>query len=231
MAVAGTHVGLLRKPTVPRRRSVRVALAYAANMASPRKPQWKTLQRFAENLVFNEAPKFIRQLQNSPTMQRGIQQGLRIGMEVFVGSASSPPAEITVGRPVTNNSAPTAHRARKLVYAPDLDGRADPGEIVWTWVVYEDDPSRGKDRPVLVVGRDHRTLLGLMMSSQQRHAADPDWVGIGSGSWDDEGRESWVRLDRVLDVPEEGIRREGAILQRDTFDAVAARLRADYSWS
>lgn len=189
------------------------------------------MQRFAENLVFNEAPKFIRQLQNSPTMQRGIQQGLRIGMEVFAGGTSSPPAEITAGRPVTSNSAPTAHRARKLVYAPDLDGRADPGEIVWTWVVYEDDPSRGKDRPVLVVGRDRRTLLGLMMSSQQRHAADPDWVGIGSGSWDDEGRESWVRLDRVLDVPEEGIRREGAILQRETFDVVAARLRAEYSWS
>ena len=68
---------------------------------------------------------------------------------------------ITAGRPVTNNSVPTAQRARKLVYAPDLDGRADPGEIVWTWVVYEDDPTRGKDRPVLVVGRDRRTLLGL----------------------------------------------------------------------
>ena len=115
---------------------------------------------------------------------------------------------------MTSNSAPTAHRARRLVYAPNLDGRADPGEIVWTWVTYEDDPTRGKDRPVLVVGRDRNTLLGLMMSSQERHAADRDWVGIGSGSWDDDGRPSWVRLDRVLDVPEEGIRREGAILER-----------------
>jgi hypothetical protein len=40
-----------------------------------------------------------------------------------------------------------------------------------------------------------------------------------------------VRLDRVLDVPEEGIRREGAILDRAIFDLVAARLRRDYSWS
>jgi hypothetical protein len=56
-------------------------------------------------------------------------------------------------------------------------------------------------------------------------------VAIGSGSWDDEGRQSWVRLDRVLDVPEEGIRREGAILERAVFDVVAARLRSDYSWS
>lgn len=113
---------------------------------------------------------------------------------------------------------------------PDLDGRADPGEIVWTWVAYEQDPTRGKDRPVLVVGRDRSVLLGLLVSSQERHAADRDWVGIGSGAWDYEGRESWVRLDRVLDVPEESIRREGAILEREVFDVVAARLRADYAW-
>lgn len=192
--------------------------------------QWRTLQRFQrnlENLVFGEAPRLIRQLQQSPTIQRGI----KIGLDVIVGGASEGQAEITAGRPVTSTSVPTAHRARRLVYAPNLDGRADPGEIVWTWVVYEDDPTRGKDRPVLVVGRDRHTLLGLMMSSQERHAADRDWVGIGSGSWDEDGRPSWVRLDRVLDVPEEGIRREGAVLQREMFDVVAARLRADYSWS
>jgi hypothetical protein len=204
-------------------------------MAQPGKGQWKTFQRFAENLVFNEAPKFIRQLQNSPTIQqgiqRGIQQGIQIGLNVITGGASDPPTAITAGRPVTSSSVPTRHRARKLVYAPDLDGRADPGEIVWTWVVYEDDPARGKDRPVLVVGRERHTLLGLMLSSHERHAEDRDWIGIGCGSWDYDGRSSWVRLDRVLEVPEEGIRREGAILDREIFDRVAARLRADYSWS
>jgi hypothetical protein len=196
-------------------------------MPSARKSPWATLQRFAENLVFNDAPNFIRQLQKSPTVQRGI----KIGLDVIIGSATEAPAEITAGRPVTRNSAPTAYRARKLVYSPNLDGRADPGEIVWTWVTYEDDPTRGKDRPVLVVGRDREVLLGLMMSSQERHAADRDWVGIGSGSWDEAGRPSWVRLDRVLDVPEEGIRREGAILEAAVFDIVAARLRSEYSWS
>jgi hypothetical protein len=196
--------------------------------------QWKTLQRrlgkAAENLMFNEAPKLIRQLQNSPALQRGIQQGIRFGLDALAGT-QEPTPEIAAGRPVTQNSVPTAHRARKLVYSPDLDGRADPGEIVWTWVVYEDDPSRGKDRPVLVVGRDRRTLLGLMLSSQEHHRNEPNWIGIGSGSWDYDGRASWVRLDRVLDVPEEGIRREGAVLERDTFDVIAARLRVDYSWS
>jgi PemK-like, MazF-like toxin of type II toxin-antitoxin system len=193
--------------------------------------QWKTFQRFAENLVFNEAPKFIRNIQRSETLQRGIQTGIRFGIDAITGAPGDEAPAIAAGRPVSEHFVPTAHRARKLVYAPDLDGRADPGEIVWTWVVYEDDPTRGKDRPVLVVGRDRSTLLGLMLSSQEHHRDDPNWVGIGSGTWDYESRESWVRLDRVLDVPEEGIRREGAIMERDAFEVVAARLRAEYSWS
>ena len=200
-------------------------------MASPRKSQWKTFQRFAENLVFDRAPRLVRQVQNSQNVLRELQHAVKITANVIAAATPQPPVAITAGRPVTSTSFPTAQRARKLVYAPNLDGRADPGEIVWTWVVYEDDPTRGKDRPVLVVGRDRSVLLGLMVSSQERHASDRDWVGIGSGAWDYEGRQSWVRLDRVLDVPEEGIRREGAILEREIFDAVAARLRAEYAWS
>jgi PemK-like, MazF-like toxin of type II toxin-antitoxin system len=192
-------------------------------MASAKKSQWKTFQRFARNVVIYA--------QTAQIVARELERAVKITANVIAAAAPQPPAEVAVGRPVTSTSFPTAHRARKLVYAPDLDGRADPGEIVWTWVVYEDDPTRGKDRPVLVVGRDRRVLLGLVVSSQERHAGDRDWVGIGSGAWDYEGRESWVRLDRVLDVPEESIRREGAILDREIFDVVAARLRADYAWS
>jgi hypothetical protein len=199
-------------------------------MASERKSPWKTLQGFAENLVVKRAPNLARQVQYSQAILKELQQAVRITVNVIAAAAPAPPAAIPAGRPVTSTSFPTAQRARKLVYAPNLDGRADPGEIVWTWVVYEDDPTQGKDRPVLVVGRDRSVLLGLMLSSQAHHAGDKDWVGIGSGDWDYEGRESFVRLDRVLDVPEEGIRREGAILDRELFNAVAVRLRAEYSW-
>src|SRR5574340_771148 len=173
-------------------------------------PPWRRLQRFTETLIYrasSEAPKLIRQIRNAPSLQEGIQrgseEGIKIGVDVLISGAFRSSPAIPVGRPVANTSTPTARRARKLVYAPDLNGRADPGEIVWTWVAYEDDPSHGKDRPVLVVGRDRSLLLGLMLSSQDRHEADSNWVGIGSGSWDDAGRPSWVRLDRVLDVPEE----------------------------
>ncbi|WP_028479640.1 type II toxin-antitoxin system PemK/MazF family toxin [Nocardia sp. CNY236] len=133
-------------------------------------------------------------------------------------------------RPAASMPVPTAERARQIVYSPHLNGRADPGEIVWTWVPFEEDPSNGKDRPVLVVGRDQHTLLGLMLSSHPQRAHDRDWIGIGSGPWDHARRPSWVRLDRVLDVPEEGIRREGAIVERKVFDLVAHRLCAEYSW-
>jgi len=92
--------------------------------------QWRTFQRLAEHLVFSEAPKLIRQLQYSPTVQRGI----KIGLDAIIAAATEPPADITAGRPVTKNSAPAAHRARTIAYHPDLDGKADPGEIVWTWV-------------------------------------------------------------------------------------------------
>jgi hypothetical protein len=197
--------------------------------------QWKTFQQLAEQLVFREAPKLIRQLQKPENVPRTIQQGIKLGIDaglsMLAGATTEPARAISAGRPVTKYSVPTAHRARRIAYAPDLDGRADPGEIVWTWVVYEEDASRGKDRPVLVVGRDRSTLLGLMLSSQERHEHDRTWVRIGTGDWDYEGRASWVRLDRVLDVPEEGIRREGAVLARETFDVVAKRLRSDYSWS
>jgi hypothetical protein len=119
---------------------------------------------------------------------------------------------------------------RHLDYAPDLDGRADPGEVVWTWVPFEEDASRGKDhRPVLIVGRDGTSLLGLMLSSQD-HQGDRDWLALGSGAWDGEHRPSWVRLDRIIDVPENGVRREGAALDRDRFSQVAAQLRNHHGW-
>lgn len=201
----------------------------APGKKSSGKSQWRTFQRFAENLV-NEAPRVVQRLQNTQETLKTIQQAVKVTANIMAMGLPAPPTEITAGRPVTKTSFPTAQRARKVMYSPDLDGRADPGEIVWTWVVYEDDPTRGKDRPVLVVGRDRSVLLGLMLSSQERHSGDRDWVAIGSGDWDYEGRPSWVRLDRVLDVPEEGIRREGAILERETFEVVATRLRAEYSW-
>ena len=126
---------------------------------------------------------------------------------------------------------PAPRRGRHLEYCPNLDGDADPGEIVWTWVPYEDDPRQGKDRPVLVVGRDGRTVLGLMLSSKSEREGQRNWLALGPGAWDREARPSWIRLDRVIEVDHDGIRREGAILDRPRFDRVAAELRENYGWA
>jgi len=125
----------------------------------------------------------------------------------------------------------TTRGDRLLEYAPDLDGRADPGEIVWTWVAYEDDPSQGKDRPVLVVGRRGALMLGLMLSSQADRDGERGWLALGRGPWDSAGRASWVRLDRVLELADDSIRREGAVLDRTRFDVVAAVLRERHGWA
>ncbi len=117
------------------------------------------------------------------------------------------------------------------VYSPRLDGDPDPGEVVWTWVPYEDDHTRGKDRPVLLVGRDGPWLLGLQLTSKDhdRDAAQEArhgrvWMDIGSGPWDTRGRASEVRVNRVVRVSPDAVRREGAVLDRSTFEQVVAAM-------
>ena len=105
-------------------------------------------------------------------------------------------------------------------YSPSLDGDADPGEIVWTWGPFEEDHSQGKDRPVLLVGRDGEYLLALMMTSKDhnnREHADSNYLDIGSGPWDSQGRASEVKLNRVIRVRPDAMRREGAMMPEDTF--------------
>ena len=149
-------------------------------------------------------------------------------MATFLTSILNRIARPSAPRPTRHVPAP--RRGRHLSYSPVLDGDADPGEVVWTWVPYEEDPSQGKDRPVLVAGRRGRIVLALMLSSQSDRDGQHNWLALGPGAWDRESRPSWIRLDRVLEVDEKSIRREGAILDRERFDQVAARLRAEYGW-
>lgn len=118
----------------------------------------------------------------------------------------------------------------RTVYAPDPDGEPDPGEIVWTWVPYEENDGRGKDRPVLVVAREEgNTLLAVQLTSRRRDNHH-EWVSIGSGPWDRQGRESWADLDRVLRIHPAGMRREACALDRVRFGQVVHRLQQRYGW-
>ncbi|MBZ5734425.1 type II toxin-antitoxin system PemK/MazF family toxin [Nocardioides sp. TRM66260-LWL] len=130
-------------------------------------------------------------------------------------------------RPAPRGPAPSG--APTIRYAPRADGRPDPGEVVWAWVPYEEDASRGKDRPVLLIGVEGEHLLGLMLTSKDhdRDAAQEarhgrHWMDVGTGGWDAQRRPSEVRLDRLLRLDPDAVRREGAALDRATFDAVVA---------
>lgn len=119
-------------------------------------------------------------------------------------------------------------------YRPQADGRPDPGEVCWAWVPYEDDPSQGKDRPVLVIGTrvdaDGTALVECLVMTSKDHDRDAEqeasvgrfWMDVGTGGWDPRGRPSEVRLNRLLVIPESGVRREGAALDEQIYREVLA---------
>jgi hypothetical protein len=139
---------------------------------------------------------------------------------------SSRPSTGDGGRPAPDGARPASSDIEaggvQVAYRPDLDGDPDPGEVVWTWVPFEDDPSQGKDRPVLIVGHRGDHLVGVALTSKQ-HGHEPQ-VAVGTGPWDREGRPSYAKLERLLAVDPHQVRREGAILERRRFDDVIAGL-------
>ena len=123
--------------------------------------------------------------------------------------------------------------AVEIGYRPSANGRADPGEVVWAWIPYEDDPTQGKDRPALVLAVEGDDVLVLPMTSKDhdRDAVEEAregrlWMDIGTGSWDGRGRPSEVRLNRTVRIPSAGVRREGANLPPEMFAAVVAAWKA-----
>ena len=120
-------------------------------------------------------------------------------------------------------------------YSPRNDREPDPGEVVWTWVPYEEDHSKGKDRPVLLIGRDGDWLLGLQVTSQdhdrdaaQEARAGRLWMDIGTGAWDRERRPSEARVNRIIRIAAADVRRVGAMLDEDIFAQVAAAVLRHY---
>ena len=116
-------------------------------------------------------------------------------------------------------------------YQPIMDGDADPGEVVWTWVPYQEDASVGKDRPAVVIGAQGEGVYLLQLTSKdhsrdaaEEAAAGRYWFDIGSGAWDPKGRPSEVRLDRALWVKATDVRREGSVLPEVTWRRIVDAL-------
>jgi hypothetical protein len=118
----------------------------------------------------------------------------------------------------------------RMTYVPSTDGDPDPGEIVWTWVPYEERDGQGKDRPVLIVAEEAGgTRLAVQLTSKP-HDGSQDYISIGSGSWDSQGRPSWVKIDRVFRLHPEGMRREASAVDKSSYVRVGAALRDLYGW-
>ena len=126
---------------------------------------------------------------------------------------------------------PDRIRDLRVDYSPERDGAPDAGEIVWTWVPYEENDGRGKDRPVLVIGRESAERVYAVRLTSKAHDGDRDYLSIGSGAWDSQGRESWVDIEQLYSVHERGLRREAAVLDRARYDRVGAALTRRYGWS
>lgn len=153
-------------------------------------------------------------------MMSSVLRGLR---KITLNREKTSPART---KPPMTRVAPTTEASLSGVtmeYRPDIDGDPDPGEVVWTWVPWEEDPTQGKDRPVVLIGRRGQMLVGVPLTSK-RHDNEPQ-VAIGTGPWDHEGRPSYVKLDRILDVDPTQVRREGSVLPRDRYDEIIAALR------
>ena len=144
--------------------------------------------------------------------------------------------------PATSNRPHTSIREASIAdalahasYQPIMDGDADPGEVVWTWVPYQEDASVGKDRPAVVIGAQGEGVYLLQLTSKdhtreaaQEAAAGRYWFDIGTGAWDSKGRPSEVRLDRALWVKATDVRREGSILPEVTWRRIVDALKEHY---
>ena len=144
--------------------------------------------------------------------------------------------------PATSNRPQTSIREASIAdalahasYTPIMDGDADPGEVIWTWVPYQEDASVGKDRPAVVIGAQGEGVYILQLTSKdhtrdaaQEAAAGRYWLDIGAGDWDSKGRPSEVRLDRALWVKATDVRREGAILPKATWQLIVDALEEHY---
>ncbi|MDO5701720.1 MAG: hypothetical protein Q4P36_09675, partial [Bowdeniella nasicola] len=80
-----------------------------------------------------------------------------------------------------------------------------------------------------IIGREEPWLIALQLTSkdhdrdeEQERRAGREWIDIGTGGWDKEGRPSEVRTNRLLRVAPDAIRREGAVLPRDRYAEVVA---------
>ena len=168
----------------------------------------------------------------------------RAGDDVEPGSVDSPPTSTrgglsgtlrdTIGKSkagakrAADKVSSTARRRKQpelasesvvtIEYSPRRDGDPDPGEVVWGWVPFEEDPGQGKDRPVVIIGRRGTKLVGVPLTTK-RNSREAQ-LNMGTGGWDPKRRTSYARIWRMCDIDPDRCRREGSVLDVQRFEAL-----------
>lgn len=141
-------------------------------------------------------------------------------------SGASRPASEDRHAPKLSVRYPGDFRGRpQITYAPHTGKTPDPGEVVTAWVPDEEDHKEGKDRPVLLIGRDGDWLLGVVLALVDQADQGGRWVTIGAGAWDTRRRPSQARVDRIVRIHPDDVRGRAEKLDKTRFDKVAAGIR------
>ncbi len=187
-------------------------------------------QAFLSSLLSSAKRTPVPSTTRTSTRSRQDRSGSHAGasQQTHADGSTPPPLEDAATTHVVQLTEALTH----VSYDPNPDGDADPGEVVWAWIPYEEDTTRGKDRPAVVLGRSNGGVLVAQMTSKD-HDRDAIqeahwgryWLDVGTGDWDPKHRPSEVRLDRVLWVPLDVVRREGATLPRSVFESVVTALK------
>lgn len=146
-------------------------------------------------------------------------------------TAATPDTPGRVGSTATIEIAPPGPAGLKITYGPKTDADPDAGEIVWTWVPYTENDGRGKDRPVLVIGRQDAQRVYAVRLTSKPHEGDHDFLALGTGAWDSRGRPSWVDIEQLYSVHAAGMRREASALDLKRFVKIADALHRRYGWA
>jgi hypothetical protein len=97
------------------------------------------------------------------------------GAQARPATAPAPPTlpVMSVERPERGGACRTS-AAGCTRSTPRRDGDPD-SEVVWAWVPFQEDPAQGKDRPIVVTGRDADDAASGGSCSPKDHDGDHDW--------------------------------------------------------
>jgi hypothetical protein len=97
-----------------------------------------------------------------------------------------------------------------------------PGAVFWAWLDYESVDQygdSGKQRPVMVVSLNGPNLQALAFTTKDKTYRD-DVITLGRGSWDRQGRDSFVKLSTLHTFEQKKIARIAGQVDRQRFEMV-----------